>query len=41
VLFGLHQIMALAEQADVPDRGLTSEGNLEIVIELEPMRRAA
>jgi hypothetical protein len=33
--------MALAEQPDVPDGGLASESNLEIVVEFEPVRRAA
>src|ERR1700674_975139 len=41
VLFGLHEIMTFAEQPDVADRGFASERNLEIVVELEPVCRAA
>src|ERR1700730_12045359 len=41
MLFGLHEVMALAEQPDVPDGGFASESNLEVVVELEPVRRAA
>ena len=41
MLLGLHQIMALAEQSDVLNRGFASESHLEIVVELEPVRRAA
>src|SRR5260370_16786557 len=33
--------MAFAEQTDVSDRGLASESHLEIVVELETVRRAA
>src|SRR5713226_962487 len=33
--------MALAEQPDVSDRGLASESHLEIVVELETVRRGA
>src|SRR5260221_5407149 len=40
MLFGLHQIVALAEQADVLDGWFAPESDLEIVIEFEPMRRA-
>src|SRR5229473_372814 len=41
VLFGLHEIVTLAEQPDVLDCRLASESHLEIVVELEPVRRAA
>src|ERR1700694_5702349 len=41
VLLSLHQIVAFAEQADVLDGGFASERDLEIVIEFEPMSRAA
>src|SRR5439155_4268187 len=41
VSLGLHEIVALAEQPDVSDGRLASDGNLEIVVELEPVRRAA
>src|SRR5207237_2480784 len=41
VSFGLHESVALAEQPDGSDRRLASERDLEIVVELEPVRRAA
>jgi len=41
MVLGLHEIVALAEQADVVDRRLAAQGDFEVVVELELVRRAA
>src|SRR5882672_2974255 len=41
MVLGLHEIVALAEQADVVDRRPAAQGDFEVVVELELVRRAA
>src|SRR6266446_8214488 len=41
MVLGLHEIVALAEEADVVDRRPAAQGDFEVVVELELMRRAA
>jgi len=41
MVLGLHEIVALAEEADVVDRRPAAQGDFEVVVELELRRRAA